>query len=114
MPQKRTHLSPYRIMWLFVMFDLPVGTKKERKQATGFRNHLLDLGFEMSQFSVYLKYCASGEKAEAVGNRIQQQLPPGGKVDILTITDKQFANMRRFYATSRSKKSNKPKQLHLF
>lgn len=101
-------------MWLFVMFDLPVGTKKERKQATGFRNHLLDLGFEMSQFSVYLKYCASGEKAEAVTNKIQPALPPGGKIDILTITDKQFANMRRFYAQSRIKKDDKPRQLHLF
>ena len=96
------------------MFDLPVGTKKERKQATGFRNHLLNLGFEMSQFSVYLKYCPSGEKAKAVGNRIQQQLPPGGKIDILTITDKQFSNMRRFYAKNPIKKNNKPKQLHLF
>lgn len=110
----RAHLSPYRIMWLFVMFDLPVGTKKERKQASGFRNYLLDLGFEMSQFSVYLKYCASGEKADAVGGQIQRELPIGGKVDILTITDKQFANMRRFYAKSRIKNEKKPRQLHLF
>ena len=110
----RVHLSPYRIMWVLVMFDLPVGTRNERKKATGFRNYLLDLGFEMSQFSVYLKYCASGEKAEAVGNSIQPQLPPGGKVDILTITDKQFANMRRFYAKQPVKNTNKPKQLHIF
>ena len=111
---RRLHLSPYRIMWLFVMFDLPVGTKKERKQATDFRNSLLDLGFEMSQFSVYLKYCASTEKAEAAGNRVQGQLPPGGKVDILIITDKQFASMKRFYAKKRIKNDQKPSQLHLF
>lgn len=110
----RTHLSPYRIMWLFVMFDLPVGTKKERKQATGFRNNLLDLGFEMSQFSVYLKYCASGEKADSVGNKLTKELPLGGKVDILTITDKQFANMKRFYASGRIKNDNKPEQLQLY
>ncbi len=112
--KRREHLSPYRIMWLFVMFDLPVGTEKERKQATGFRNNLLDLGFEMSQFSVYLKYCASGEKAESVGSRIQHRIPSGGKVDILTITDKQFANMKRFYATGQTKKDGKVTQLHLF
>lgn len=96
------------------MFDLPVGTKKERKQATGFRNHLLDLGFEMSQFSVYLKYCASGEKADSVGNKLAKELPLGGKVDILTITDKQFANMKRFYTSERIKNDNKPEQLHLY
>lgn len=112
--KRREHLSPYRIMWLFVMFDLPVVTKKERRQATDFRNSLLDLGFEMSQFSVYLKYCASGEKAESIGSRIQHKLPPGGKVDILTITDKQFANMKRFYAKNRIKNGGKIDQLHLF
>ena len=111
---RRIHLSPYRIMWLFVMFDLPVGTQKERKQATGFRNDLLDLGFEMSQFSVYLKYCVSGEKADSVGGKIQKKLPPGGKVDILTITDKQFANMKRFYAKGQLKNDSEPKQLRLF
>jgi len=96
------------------MFDLPVGTKKERKQATVFRNHLLDLGFEMSQFSIYLKYCASGDKAESIGIKIQRKLPPGGKIDILTITDKQFSNMKRFYAKNRIKNGDKPSQLHLF
>lgn len=51
-------LSGYRAVWLIVLCDLPVGTKSERKAATGFRNTLLDLGFAMSQFSVYLKACA--------------------------------------------------------
>ncbi|MGI9251617.1 MAG: CRISPR-associated endonuclease Cas2 [Pseudohongiellaceae bacterium] len=101
-------------MWLFVMFDLPVGTKKERKQATAFRNSLLDLGFEMSQFSVYLKYCASTEKAETAENKVKMELPPGGKVDILMITDKQFANMKRFFAKKVLKNAQKPSQLHLF
>ena len=107
-------LSPYRIMWLFVMFDLPVGTRRERKHATGFRNSLLDLGFEMSQFSVYLKYCPSGEKATAVSDKIPSLLPPGGKVDVLAITDKQFSNMRRYYARKQKKNSGAAKQYHLF
>ena len=111
---KSRSLSPYRIMWLFVMFDLPVGTKKERDQATRFRNRLLDYGFDMSQFSVYLKYCASTEKAEATSSKIQRFLPVGGKVDVLTITDKQFANMKRFYAKSPVKNKTKPDQLQIF
>ena len=108
------NISPYRIMWLFVMFDLPVGTKKERKLATDFRNRLLNAGLEMSQFSVYLKYCSSAEKAEAVSAKIQRDMPPGGKVDILTVTDKQFSNMKRFYAKKPVKNVIKPDQLHLF
>lgn len=106
--------SPYRIMWLFVMFDLPVGTKKERKQATKFRNKLLDAGFEMSQFSVYLKHCATAEKAEAASERIQKDIPLGGKVDILMVTDRQFANMKRLYARKLVESVSKPSQLHIF
>ncbi len=60
--QESSALSGYRIMWLFVLFDLPVGTKRERKAANGFRHALLDLGFEMSQFSVYIKYSAGKEQ----------------------------------------------------
>ena len=50
-------LSGYRLMWMIVMFDLPVVLKEERKAATAFRNSLLDMGFEMSQFSVYARFC---------------------------------------------------------
>ena len=96
------------------MFDLPVGTKKERKDSTTFRKKLLKAGFEMSQFSIYVKYCASIEKAESVGHQVVRFLPPGGKVDILTITDKQFANMKRFYSKKRQINENQPRQLHLF
>jgi CRISPR-associated endonuclease Cas2 len=54
---KTPYLSGYRLMWIFVMFDLPVGTKKEMREATRFRQFLLDQGFEMSQFSVYARFC---------------------------------------------------------
>ena len=33
-------LNGYRIMWLFVFFDLPTETPKDRKNASGFRNNL--------------------------------------------------------------------------
>jgi CRISPR-associated protein Cas2 len=32
-----TRLSGYQLMWIFVMFDLPVGTKAEMRAATKFR-----------------------------------------------------------------------------
>ena len=40
-------LNAYHIMWLFVFFDLPVTTKKERKQAAQFRKELMKDGFAM-------------------------------------------------------------------
>lgn len=101
-------------MWLIVMFDLPVTTRLERKHATKFRNRLLDMGFEMSQFSIYLKYCHSSEKADSVGLQIKATIPDGGKVDILTITDKQFSNIVRIYNTEKIENLEKPQQLQIF
>ena len=63
-------LSGFRLMWMIVLFDLPVLTKKERKAATRFRNFLLDQGFEMSQFSVYMRFCAGKEQTETYMKRI--------------------------------------------
>ncbi|MGH6644600.1 MAG: CRISPR-associated endonuclease Cas2, partial [Bradyrhizobium sp.] len=91
-----TALSAYRIMWMFVLFDLPVGTKKERKNATKFRLSLLDLGFEMSQFSVYLKFCAGKEQVDALARQVETAMPPSGKVHVVQITDKQYENIRTY------------------
>jgi CRISPR-associated protein Cas2 len=70
-------------MWMVVMFDLPVVEKAERKAATEFRNTLLDLGFEMSQFSVYMRFCTSVAQVDTYCKRVESALPEGGKVNIL-------------------------------
>ena len=66
-------LNAYRIMWLFVFFDLPTNTKKERKNAAAFRKNLLKDGYGMMQFSVYMRHCASSESADAHERRIKWQ-----------------------------------------
>ncbi|MEM8786140.1 MAG: CRISPR-associated endonuclease Cas2, partial [Pseudomonadota bacterium] len=73
--KRRPALSGYRIMWLYVMFDLPVGTKSERRAATRFRKDLLDDGFEMAQFSVYIRCVPSKEAGEARIRKIQSITP---------------------------------------
>lgn len=40
-------------MMLLVCFDLPRGTKENRKEATKYHKKLVELGFTMKQFSVY-------------------------------------------------------------
>lgn len=66
-------------MWMVVMFDLPVVEKAERRAATGFRNTLLDLGFEMSQFSVYMRFCTSQTQVDTLCRNVELALPSGGK-----------------------------------
>ena len=114
MSPRRPALSGYRMMWLYVMFDLPVGTRSERKAATEFRKFLLDQGFEMAQFSVYLRFAESKEAAETYIGRIRQSLPSKGKVHIVTITDKQYANARIFSGRKSERRPGNPDQLALF
>ena len=66
-------------MWIAVMFDLPVVEKAERKAATAFRNTLLDMGFEMTQFSVYMRFCTSQAQIDTYCKRVEAALPPSGK-----------------------------------
>ena len=106
-------LSGYRLMWLMVMFDLPVVTAPERKAATGFRNHLLSLGFEMSQFSVYLRFCTSHKQAQTLCNRIEEGLPSGGRVNVLEFTDKQYERTRSYRGKTHSSPKT-PDQFSLF
>ena len=51
--------SEYRIMWVLVFFDLPTESKRERKLYADFRKKLLQDGFTMFQFSIYVRHCPS-------------------------------------------------------
>ena len=93
-------------MWILLMFDLPVSTKRERKLAQSFRLSLLDHGFEMAQFSVYLRYCSGRKEAETYISKIKANVPGGGKVDILTFTDKQYENIISFHSGERRNRVN--------
>jgi CRISPR-associated protein Cas2 len=113
-PEEGSYLSAYRIMWMVVMFDLPVDTKAARKAATKFREHLLDLGFEMTQFSVYARFCNGREQFDAYTRKIAASLPKTGDVHILHFTDKQYENIIRFSGRMRESRREKPGQLALF
>lgn len=107
-------LNGYRIMWLFVFFDLPTETKTDKRNASGFRINLLKDGFSMMQYSVYQRHCASSESADVHEKRVQRLLPPMGKVSVLRITDKQFGNIMNFWGRAEVPKPPPPTQLELF
>jgi len=83
-----------RILWLFVFFDLPVGTKPERGAATRFRNFLKQDGYMMIQFSVYARVCRGEEAVDKHLQRVTRSLPQRGSVRALQVTDKQYGRMR--------------------
>ena len=109
-----TVLNAYHIMWLIIFFDLPVLTKKQRKEASQFRKTLEKYGFHMMQLSVYMRHCPSKEIAEAQINRVKQIVPLQGKVSILKITDKQYGNIINYCGKERENLPSTPLQLELF
>lgn len=104
----------YDEVWCVVMFDLPVLTKEQRKQATKFRKMLVDLGYSMIQFSVYGKYSPSISSNMKNERFLKDHLPSGGEVRIFHLTDTQWASATRFRSQKRAENKDKPEQIMLF
>jgi CRISPR-associated protein Cas2 len=97
-----------------VFFDLPTETKKDRKAHSVFRKKLIEDGFTMFQFSIYLRHCASKENATVHIKRVKTLLPEKGHIGIMCITDKQFGGMELFYCKEVKEISTPYQQLELF
>ena len=107
-------LNAYHIMWLIVMFDLPVKLKKDQKTAAQFRKNLEKDGFVMHQYSVYMRYCGSLESVQVHVKRVRSFTPPQGHVTILSITDKQYSNIVNIWGKVEKKARPTPLQLEFF
>ncbi len=100
-------------MWLMVFFDLPVGTKAERRHANRFRHFLKDDGFLMLQFSVYARIIRGEDGVEKHLSRVTKNLPPKGSVRTLTITDRQYARMKLLIGEPTKNEKIAPQQMVL-
>ena len=107
-------LNAYRIMWVLVFFDLPTETKKDRKIYARFRKNIMADGFNMFQFSIYLRHCPSRENADVHIKRVKTILPSKGHIGIMCITDKQFGMMEIFRGKELVETQEPAQQLELF
>ena len=91
-------------------------TKKEKKAYTKFRHFLLDEGFEMSQFSVYLRFCAGKEQADAFTRRVERNVPETGKVQLrrLHVMAVDAADQERAYAARLAREQGRGGDVELF
>jgi len=103
-----------RGMWNLVLFDLPVKTKKQRREATRFRKLLVDLGWTMEQYSVYVRYIPTGMSVIPEVKRIKEGLPAQGRVQIIGVTDRQWSKALRFVDESDEDPPEQPDLLTLF
>lgn len=80
-------------MRVIVFFDLPVETAVDRRNYSKFRKFLINEGFIMMQESVYTKLTLNNSVTESVRQKLLKNKPPKGIVEMLVITEKQFASI---------------------
>ena len=82
-----------RCMRILVLFDLPVSTKKDRKEYAKFRKYLINDGYDMLQFSVYSRITQNHDDSKKHIDRLSKNLPPKGSVRVMQVTEKQYNSM---------------------
>ena len=80
-------------MRIIVMFDLPVETSEDRRQYRKFRKFLIKTGFMMLQESVYSKLALNQSIADSILSSVKKNKPHAGRVQMLTVTEKQYQKM---------------------
>ena len=90
-------------MRVIVFFDLPVLTEKNRKEYREFRKFLIKSGFLMLQESVYCKLAQNSTVADTIQENVRKNKPSSGLVQLLRVTEKQYAKMDFIVGESNSK-----------
>lgn len=106
--------SKYRMAWVLVFFDLPVGTPEERKAAANFRKDLVRDGYIMVQYSVYARPCGSADRVETQVRRLKPKIPPKGEVRSLIISDAQWGRMLVMHSQQKVESEKQPEQMMFF
>ena len=81
-------------MRTIVFFDLPNVHYKDKRNYILFRRFLLNEGFIMMQKSVYSKICLNSTQSSLLYERVKKTAPKKGLIQILTITEKQYAGIK--------------------
>jgi CRISPR-associated protein Cas2 len=103
----------YRLMWLIVVFDLPVETKANKRDYRRFVDFLEDHGYSRIQYSIYVCPTTTHDHTEVHAQRIADNLPPEGDVRVFRLTDKQWARTDCYY-NGRSGIAEPPPEQFLF
>ncbi len=89
-------------MRVLIFFDLPVVTEKDRREYRKFRKYLIKNGFLMLQESVYCKLAQNSTVGDAICENIRKNKPASGLVQLLKVTEKQYAKMDFIVGESKS------------
>ena len=100
-----------RIMRTIVFFDLPNVYANDRKNYIKFRKFLINDGFIMLQESVYSKLIMNSEQGKLLRDRLKKAAPKKGIIQVLIITERQYAQIEYIIGTANTKIINDEKRL---
>lgn len=80
-------------MRTIIFFDLPNIYAKDKRNYTLFRKFLINEGFLMLQESVYSKIILNSIQADLLLKKIRANSPKKGIIQVMTITEKQYAQI---------------------
>ena len=100
-----------RIMRTIVFFDLPNVYAKDKSAYTQFRRYLISEGFIMLQESVYSKLVLNSEQSNLLFERIKKNAPKKGIIQLLTITERQYAKIEYIIGEPTTKIINNDERL---
>ena len=89
-------------MRLIIFFDLPMETSKDLAQYRTFRKFLIKNGFIMMQKSVYSRLVLNNSSSNLLKRHVSRNLPKTGLVQLLEITERQFASIEYLVGQSKS------------
>ena len=98
-------------MRVLVLFDLPVLTGDQRREYARFRKFLLKSGFLMLQESVYCKLALNTTVVNGIVDQILKNKPEEGLIQLLTVTEKQYAKMDLIVGNVKSEVLNTDERL---
>ena len=87
---------------MICMFDLPVDNAVQQRAYRRFRKDIMSEGFVMIQYSVYVRTCPNREFADRLEKRLRKVVPAEGNVRLLTVTEKQFDEMKLIVGSRKS------------
>ena len=91
------------------MFDLPMNNKKEQRAYRKFRKQIMNQGFVMMQYSIYVKTCNNRDMVENAKRKVKAISPKDGNVRLMEVTENQYMNIELVVGTEsiREKMANK-------
>lgn len=86
-----------------IFFDLPTLTAKDLVDYRRFRKFLIKNGFIMMQESIYSRLVINRNSLSLVKKKVKDNLPSSGNVQLLEVTEKQFASIEYLRGKSQKK-----------